>query len=709
MKQIIQDIKNGNTILEDIPVPRINAESVLIKTKCSLVSLGTERMLVDFGKASYIQKARQQPEKVQLVLDKMRTDGIIPTLESVFNKLNQPIPLGYCNVGIIQEIGKNVKGFNLGDRVVSNGSHAEYVSVPQNLIAKVPISVSDEEATFTVIGAIGLQGIRLMKPTFGETIVVVGLGLVGLITAELLVANGCNVIGFDYDEDKVKIANSKGITAKKVSNDFDQVNFVKSVTNNIGADGIIITASSKSDKIISDSAKMCRKKGRVVLVGVVGLNISRADFYEKEIKFQVSCSYGPGRYDDRYEQKSYDYPIAYVRWTEQRNFEAVLNAIKKKNLDVKKLITNKVNLENFSTIYDNMDNSKSIASILIYKQDSKNDTSLQITKKTFTSNKSIVGVIGAGNFTGAVILPNLKKLDFQLAHIVSSNGLSSTVLAKKFSIQNSTTDYKQVLKDSNVDLVVIATRHNSHAKLVINSLLANKNIYVEKPLCIREDELDEIIKIYNKSKSSINIVFNRRFSPMAIKAKSLIGDNKEIPINISMTINAGYIPEDSWVHDMSVGGGRIIGEICHFIDLSTYLTSSKISKVCMNSLGNAIKDNTDNVSLLLKYKNGSNVTINYFSNGSKSYSKERIEVFFQNKTLVIDNWKKMHGYGFKKFKKISSYQNKGHYNQFKCLLNNQISNGGPIISFEEVVNTTRVTFAAIKSLIDNKWINIIND
>lgn len=707
MKQIIQDIKNGNTTLEEIPVPRIDPESVLIKTTRSLVSLGTERMLVDFGRSSYIQKARQQPDKVKLVLDKMKTDGIFPTIESVFNKLNQPMPLGYCNVGIVEDFGINVTNISIGDRVISNGNHAEFVVVPQNLVEKIPNNVSDDEASFTVIGAIGLQGIRLLNPTFGETIVVIGLGLVGLITSELLVSNGCNVIGFDFDETKVKIAQSKGVNAHIIDKNLNQVNVVKALTDNLGADGIIITASNKSDEIISQSANMCRKRGRIILVGVVGLNISRSDFYEKEITFQVSCSYGPGRYDDNYEKKSYDYPIGHVRWTEKRNFNAILDAISKNRLNVNELITEKIPLEDFSQIYDNMNNSKSIASILIYDQKAKNKSTLSITNKEFDSANSILGIIGSGNYTSAVILPQLKKLNAQLSYIASSSGLSSTKLAKKFKISNSTTNYKNILKDSNVNLIFITTRHNSHANIILEALDAGKHIFVEKPLCLNESELNKIIEKYNKSNSSIVVGFNRRFSPMAQKLKQLIGDSN-IPINIVMNINAGYIPSDSWIQDMNIGGGRIIGEICHFIDLSTFFTGSLVKKVCMSSMGLKIEKNTDNVSLLLSYKNGSNVSINYFSNGSKAYSKEKIEVYSQNRTVIIDNWKKMTAYGFNNFKKMNTSQDKGQFNQFQLLLNSFKTGDHQLIPFSEIVNTTQVTFSAINSILKNKWIDIID-
>lgn len=703
MKQIIQDLKKGDTILEEVPVPIVKSGCVLIKTTRTLVSLGTERMLVDFGKANFIQKAKQQPDKVKMVLDKVKTDGLRPTMEAVFNKLGQPLPLGYCNVGEVVEVGKGVTEFSVGDRVASNGNHAEYVCVPKNLVAKKPDNVSDEEAAFTVIGAIGLQGIRLLNPTFGETVVVIGLGLIGLITAELLKANGCNVIGFDFDSQKIDIAKEKGIIALNPADGSDQVKFVESITNGMGADGVIITASSKSDEIISQSAKMCRKRGRIVLVGVVGLNISRADFYKKEISFQVSCSYGAGRYDEEYEQKGNDYPIGYVRWTEKRNFEAVLNAISKKTLNVKPLITDRIPLENYQKIYGDMSNSRSIASILEYSSQENQNRTIKLEDKTYEGKKGVIGIIGAGNFTSSTILPNLKKVNASIKYIASSGGLSSTLMAKKHGITNSTTDYHEMLKDSEVDLVFVTTQHNMHSKMALDVMEAGKSVFVEKPLALTQEELDRIIEIHQINDVNVSVGFNRRFAPLAKKMKKLIGDGTN-PINVVATMNAGFIPKDVWVHDMNVGGGRIIGEACHYIDLCSYLTGSKVTAVCMNAMGISPEDNTDNASILLKYENGSNAVINYFANGSKAYSKERVEVYSQERTLVMDNWRKLKGYGFKGFSSKSSKQDKGHFNQFKALIDQQINGGLPIISFDEIVNTTKASFSAIESLKKGKWI-----
>ena len=705
MKQIIQDLKNGETILEEVPVPMVKSGCVLIKTSRTLVSLGTERMLVEFGKANFIQKAKQQPDKVKMVLNKVKTDGLKPTIDAVLNKLNQPLPLGYCNVGEVVGVGRGVIEFQLGDRVASNGNHAEYVNLPKNLVAKIPDNVTDEEAAFTVIGSIGLQGIRLLNPTFGETIVVVGLGLIGLVTAELLLANGCNVIGFDFDPEKVRIANKKGIVAINPAEGTDQVKFVESYTNGAGADGVIITASNKSNEIIAQSAQMCRKRGRIILVGVIGLDISRADFYEKEISFQVSCSYGPGRYDEEYEQKGNDYPIGYVRWTEKRNFEAILNAISKNTLNVKPLITERIPLKEFNKVYGDMGNSKSIASILEYNSTEVPINTVAIADKSFEGKKGVIGIIGSGNFTSSTILPNLKKLKADIKYIASSGGLSSTIMAKRHAIGNSTSNYKKILNDSDVDLVFITTQHNMHAPMVLETLQAGKSVFVEKPLALTEIELEAIVSEYKNQNVSVSVGFNRRFAPLAKNMKKLLG-NDNTPINIVATMNAGFIPADVWIHDMEVGGGRIIGEACHYIDLCTYFTGSHVKAVCMNAMGIDPKENTDNASILLQYENGSNAVINYYANGSKAYSKERVEVYSQERTLVMDNWRKLKSYGFKGGGNASSKQDKGHYNQFQELIQQQQEGGSPIIPFDEIVNTTKASFAAIESLKKGKWITV---
>ncbi len=701
MKQIIQSFKTGETILEEVPAPQVGKGQILIKTTRSLVSLGTERMLVEFGKASLIQKARQQPDKVKMVLDKIKTDGLMPTLETVFNKLGQPLPLGYCNVGRVIGVGEGVKEFKIGDRVASNGPHAEFVCVPQNLAAHIPENVSDEEASFTVIGSIGLQGIRLLNPTMGEVVVVTGLGLIGLITAQLLKANGCTVIGLDVDDSKLELAKAMGIHTHNPLHG-DPVKYVDSITKGIGADGVIITASAKSDEIISQAARMSRKRGRIILVGVIGLNLSRAEFYEKELSFQVSCSYGPGRYDDDYEQKGIDYPLPFVRWTEKRNFETILNAISNRGIDVKSLITEVIDLENYGDIYNNIGTSKSIASLLKYREGNAPDHSVAIEGVNQKSGSGKIAIIGAGNFTKMTMLPAMKEADVK--YIVSKGGLSSKSLAAKHKIAYSSTSFEDVLNDAEVGLVAITTRHNLHADMTIKALNAGKDVFVEKPLALTDSDLNKIIEAQQKNRKNVTVGFNRRFSPHIQMIKKNIPASS--PKNMIATMNAGFIPENVWVHDMEVGGGRILGEACHYIDLLVYLSGSMVKSVCMNALGTNPKENTDNATILLRFANGDSGVINYFANGSKAYSKERLEVFFDEKTIIMDNFRKTKGYGVKGFSGLSTKLDKGHKSQFQKLGQLAKKGGDPLIPFDEIVNVTQASLAAIESLKTNNWVKI---
>lgn len=704
MKQIIQSFKTGQTILEEVPAPQVAKGAVLIQTTRSLVSLGTERMLVEFGKSNLISKARQQPDKVKQVLDKIKTEGLIPTLEAVFNKLGEPLPLGYCNVGKVIAVGEGVSEFKVGDRVASNGQHAEFVCIPKNLVAHIPDGVSDDEAAFTVIGSIGLQGIRLLNPTLGETVVVVGLGLIGLLTAQLLVANGCRVIGVDIDESKLELSKQWGVIPFNPKSG-DIVKFVEGITGGIGADGVLITASAKTDEIVSQAARMSRKRGRIVLVGVIGLNLSRAEFYEKELSFQVSCSYGPGRYDEDYENRGNDYPLAFVRWTEKRNFEAILQAIASKKLMVNEMITEIVPLESYQTIYGEIGSSRSIASILSYKEQNIENPSntIQLKEVSFKETKGVIGIVGAGNFTKMTMLPALKGSGAHYKYIASQGGVSGTAMAQKYGFSHSTTNYKEILADREVDLLLITTRHNLHAGMSVESLRAGKHVFVEKPLALNTDELENVIEAQQSSGKTITVGFNRRFSPHAEKMKSLLGS---APMNVIATMNAGFIPANVWIHDLKVGGGRIVGEACHFIDLITFLTGSKVKAVCMNAMGVNPEENTDNATLLLQYENGSTGVINYFSNGSKAYAKERVEVYSQERTLVMDNFRKTEGFGFKGFSKLKTSLDKGHKNQFHSLISRIQNGGAPLIPMEDLINTSKASFAAIESLKTGSWVKL---
>lgn len=705
MKQIIQDLKSGATILEEVPAPMVKNGCVLIKTTRTLVSLGTERMLVEFGKANLIDKARQQPDKVKQTLDKLKTDGIMPTLEAVFNKLGQPLPLGYCNVGKVVAVGRGVTEFRVGDRVASNGNHAEMVCVPKNLVVKIPDGVTDEQAAFTVIGSIGLEGIRLLKPELGETIVVVGLGLIGLIVAQLLRANGCRVIGVEFDQAKLDLVAKWGVIPVNPVRGDDQVKVVEELTGGVGADGVIITASAHDDSIIHNACLMSRKRGRIILVGVIGLNMRRDDFYKKELSFQVSCSYGAGRYDEDYEQKGHDYPLPYVRWTEKRNFETILMSIENGVLDVDCLISEVVDLPDYMQIYGDMRKKGCIASILKFPEEGKETRVVSIENIRVAKGGGKMGIIGAGNYTSSTVVPNLKKAKAKVKYIASAGGLTAKVVAKKMGAECATSDYHEILNDPEVNQVIITTRHNQHASMVLESLKAGKSVFVEKPLCLKEEELAEITAAYEAAPkgTTLTVGFNRRFSPFAVKMKQLAGSG---PMNIVATMNAGFIPPEVWVHDLEVGGGRIIGEACHFIDLCSYLAGSRVVSVCMNAMGENPQENTDCATLLLRYENGTNAVVNYFANGSKSYPKERVELFAQEKVLVLDNWRKLEGYGTKSFSRMKSGMDKGQKAEFALLTERSEKGGEALIPFESIVNTTKAAFAAIQSLKERKWIDL---
>lgn len=697
MKQLIQNLKTGLTSLEEIPVPTISGAQVLIKTRVSLISLGTEKMLVEFGKASLIQKARQQPERVQQVLDKIKTDGLLPTLETIFNKLDQPIPLGYCNVGTITEVGDEVTEFKVGDRVVSNGPHAEYVAVSKRLVARIPENVSDEDAAFTVIAAIGLEGLRLTEPTFGEVVVVAGLGLIGLLTAQLAKANGCRVIGFDLDPSKVNLAKSLGVDAFDASL-ADPAAYVKSLTDNRGADAVIITASAKNDDILHQSAEMSRKRGRIVLVGVVDLNLKRADFYEKELTFQVSCSYGPGRYDEQYEQKGIDYPISFARWTAQRNFESVLQAIAANQLKVNSLISDRTEFHEFDQVYNDLSNRSRIASVLLYPGNTSEPERRMVLSQQLTIDGPVrAAIMGAGNFTRMSLLPVLKKNKIPILAISSANGLSGTLLAKKYGIRSSTTDNSQIWNDQSVNLVIITTRHSTHANLTKSALQAGKHVFVEKPLALNADELKSIIREYSQKPGLLlHVGYNRRFSPHIEKIRSLIGDHPG-PLHLVITMNAGFIPPTHWVQDVKEGG-RIVGEACHLVDLAVFLTGSVVKSVSAQPMGVHPTSNTDNASFLLATENGSNVVINYFANGSKSFSKEKLELFYQNKTLVMDNFRVTTGFGWSGFSKLKTSQDKGHARQIEKIREALTVGKNSLIPLEQLINISMTTFAMIESL-----------
>lgn len=702
MKQLIQHLRTGETILEEIPTPALQPGHILIKTACTLISAGTEKMLVEFSKSSLISKARKNPDRVAQVLDKIKTDGLLPTLEAVFNRLEEPLPLGYCNAGTVVAVADDVTAFKTGDRVASNGMHAEYVTVPVHLAAQIPDNVSFEDAAFTVIASIGLQGIRLAQPQMGETIVVTGLGLIGLITCQLLRSNGCRVIGFDIDANKINAARSLGLEAYHTQ-EMEPVSFINSITDHHGADAVIITASAKQDTIINQSAAFTRKRGRIILIGVVDMHMDRNEFYKKEISFQVSCSYGPGRYDKQYEEEGIDYPFGLVRFTEKRNFETILQSISRQQLSVQPLITRRVNFEEAVSVYNALGNGADIATIINFSSSAAAHSFIQIPSKTKKTGTGIA-IIGAGNFTRNTLLPALKNSGASLRFIASNDGLNATLLAKKFGIANAVTETELVLQSPEVDLVMIATRHDSHAALSIRALNAGKHVFTEKPVALQPEELDQLERCLQQHPESLFFTgFNRRFSPLSVKAKQLIGNAGDL--NIIITVNAGALPADHWLHNMKTGGGRIIGEACHFFDLMSYFTGSAIETVYATDTGKGT--GFENCIIQLQYKNGMHGVINYVANGSKAYPKEKIELFTNGGVLVIDNFIKLTGYGIPRFRSVRIRQNKGHAEQFNAIIKAVATGGEPVIPFTSILNTTKATFAAIKSIQDRSMIEVI--
>lgn len=706
MKKILQNMKTGETILEDLPTPNIKQGFILIQSQSSVVSVGTERMLVDFGKSNYFQKAKQQPDKVKQVIDKIKTDGLQPTINAVKTKLDQPIPLGYSNAGIVVAIGKGVKDFKVGDRVISNGGHAELVSVPKNLCAKIPDNVDFESAAFTVISSIGLQGVRLAHPTLGESFVVTGLGLIGLITVQLLKAQGCSVLAIDFDKKKLDLAKQFGAETLNLNSGINVVEYANKFTNGRGVDGVIITASTKSSDPVQQAAQMCRKRGRIILVGVTGLELSRADFYEKELSFQVSCSYGPGRYDINYEEKGQDYPLGFVRWTEQRNFEAILAMMSDNKLNVKPLITKVFAFDNAVEAYKMLSEDKTAVGIVLnypeYTGSFNVQPTVQFTKvaeKTSTKDKAIVAVIGAGNYTNQMLLPAIKKTDAVLKTIVSSGGVNGVHVGKRFGFGSTTTDGASVIMDETVNTVFITTRHDSHAYYVKSALIAKKNVFVEKPLCLTREELDELRAIPLENEQIIMVGFNRRFSPHIKKMKELLATTTQ-PKTMVMLVNAGDIPADHWTQDPEIGGGRIVGEACHFIDLLRFLANSPIKDIHAVHVGETSQGEIteDKATITLSFEDGSIGTVHYFANGHKSYPKEKLDVFVGGKILSLNNYKLLEGYGWSQFKKMKLWnQDKGHQAGVQEFINGVKSGINPI-PIDEIFEVTEATLNIAEQL-----------
>ena len=778
MKQILQNLQNGTTEVVEAPSPRAGAGQLLIGTTRSLISAGTERMLVDFGRAGLLDKARQQPEKVRQVLDKVRTDGLLTTVDAVRAKLGQPIPLGYCNAGVVVAVGTDAggpagpAGFAVGDRVVSNGPHADLVRMPFNLCARIPDGVDDEAAAFTVLAAIGLQGIRLAQPTLGESFVVTGVGLIGLLTVQLLRAQGCRVLAIDFDVAKLDLAAAFGATVCNPGRGEDPVTAGLAFSNGRGVDGVIITASTAASDPVTQAARMSRQRGRIVLVGVTGLTLNRADFYEKELSFQVSCSYGPGRYDPRYEEGGQDYPFGLVRWTEQRNFTAVLELLATGRLDVKPLISHRFAFDQAPAAYDLLTTDKGALGIVLEYPPLAEGAVRQRTVAlgpgpalgqagpasrgagaqvaigaAGTAGKAsapgvarvpvrpVCGFIGAGNYASRVLIPAFKAAGAGLGTIVTSGGVSGVIHGRSAGFEVASTDLDAMLADPAINTVAIVTRHNTHGPFVVKALAAGKHVFVEKPLCLTLEELAAIEAVagplspgpspargegsgavleqaYSPSPGGkglggggepsplLMVGFNRRFAPQVQKMKALLATVAE-PKSFIMTMNAGAIPPNHWTQDLAVGGGRIIGEACHYIDLMRFLAGSPIVSVQARCLGAApgVAVTEDKAALLLGFADGSFGTIHYLANGAASFPKERIEVFCAGRVLQLDNFRKLRAFGWPGFRGMNLWRQDKGQNACAAAFIAAVAGGKPApIPAEELFEVARVTIEAAELL-----------
>lgn len=703
MKQLIQSFKTGELGLFDVPAPVCEKNGALVQTTVSLVSAGTEKMLVDFAKKSMLAKAKDRPDLVKQVIDKMKKEGVRNTLEKVFTKLDTPIPLGYSLSGRIVQVGDELSGINIGDRVACGGAgyanHAEINYVPKNLMVKIPDGVDDIDASFVTVGAIALQGVRQTAPLLGEKIAVMGLGLLGQLTVQLLKANGCKVIGSDIDPDKMALAKKLG--CDEVCHASELIARTNEFTGGYGADAVIIAASTSSNQPITDAAEISRMRGRVVLVGMVGMDVPRNTYYKKELEIKLSMAYGPGRYDPEYEEKGIDYPYDLVRFTEQRNFEAFLGLIQEGKITPKELITHSYDFDDAMSAYDLLEGrikEKYLGILLNYKRDIKleNEKIVQRSEKKISNDKVNVGLIGAGNFTKSVILPNVQKVDdFELVGLCTATGVSAQGTGKKYDFKYITTDSDEIFKNSEINSVFVTTRHNDHASKVLKAIESKKHCFVEKPLCIYEEELETIKEIYT-GETVVQVGFNRRFSPMIEKMKKLLSGQ----ISVNYRVNAGIIPKNIWIQDRTIGGGRIIGEVCHFIDTCSYLIGSKVKSVfatTVNKADQSIPDE-DNVNIVLNYANGSTATISYYAYGDNSMPKECIEVFSSGVSMQMNDFRELTIFkGGKSSKEKSANQDKGFVNEFKAF-KEAVKSGNEAISFESIYNTTKTTFKILESI-----------
>ncbi len=728
MKQLIQNMKSGELKIEDVPPPSLKTGGVLVKNYYSLISAGTEKTKVDLGKKSMLQKARSRPEDVKRVLSEVRQQGIIATYKKVMSKLEVPSAMGYSSAGVVIAVDPFVDEFQPGDRVACAGggyaNHADIVFVPKNLCVKVPDGVGLDGAAYTTLGAIALQGVRQANPTLGEKVAVIGLGLVGQLTVQILKAAGCGVIGVDIDAHAVNLAKELGVDVGVVRRR-DVQGIVDSYTKGYGADAVIITAATSSNDPVELAPKIARDRSRLVMVGATGMDLPRGPFYMKELEFRLSRSYGPGRYDTKYEEGGTDYPIGYVRWTEKRNMEEFLNLVLQQKVDVKKITTHCFSIEDAPKAYDLISGKKKaryIGILLKYEgltspTDSKKQYIATVYQKPASKPQPSsdvglrVGFIGAGNFAQNYLLPALKDIGgAKLVGVCDAAGTTAKYVGDKFGFEFCTSDSNDILDNDMIGTVFIATRHNMHARFVSEALKQGRNVFVEKPLAMNQDELNDVIRAYEVQLETghcpmLMVGFNRRFAPLMVETKKFFSDVKE-PLVVNYRINAGFIPKDHWTQDPVEGGGRIVGEVCHFVDIVQHLSDSIPARVYAEAIqsGNASVMNNDNISVTLKMKNGSLGIITYLANGDRVVPKERIEISGGNRTAILDNFQRLSLYQAGREKTIKGGgMDKGHKAEVEAFMRRvkeRRSNEmvAPLIDFQSLIITTSATLKIIESL-----------
>jgi predicted dehydrogenase/threonine dehydrogenase-like Zn-dependent dehydrogenase len=710
MKQLLQNMRDGKTAVEDVPAPQARKGMALVRTAASLVSAGTERMLVEFAEKNLVDKARSRPDLVRQVLDKVRREGLLTTVEATFNRLDQPMALGYSSAGTIVEVGEGLEGFKPGDRVACAGGgyavHAEYVVVPRSLLTRLPDGVDFESGAFVTLGAIALQGFRLAQPQVGERVAIVGLGLLGLLSVEIATAAGCQVFGVDLDPRRVALAKDLGATAVPRAGAEDAG---RSFSQGYGFDAVLICADTSSDDPIMLAGELARDRGSVVAVGAVGLDIPRKIYYEKELQVYVSRSYGPGRYDPGYEEKGRDYPIGFVRWTEGRNFQAVVDLLSTGKMDVHPLISHRFPIEQAPEAYELITGKLGqpfLGVLLTYLQAGE---ATPVRKVDLVHSPDIppaggtigLGVLGAGNYANAVFLPAVQKVGgIPRVGIATAGGLSASHAAKRYGFAYASSSEDELLKDGRINAIAVLTRHDQHARQVVAGLAAGKHVFCEKPLAITPEGLEEIhAALVQPGAPLLMVGFNRRFAPFSQKLAGFLAGRSE-PLHIHYRVNAGYLPPAHWLHDPAQGGGRIIGEGCHFIDYLTFLVGEAPRSVQAVGLPDYGRYHEDNVELTFHFADGSLGTVSYLANGDKSFSKERVEVFCGGRVVVLDDFRSLElvrdGRRSREVSRLR--QDKGHQAGWQAFVDVVTKGGKPPIPYEHLFGVSRAAFAAVRSL-----------